>query len=216
MFYIYTPTGRSFSGPLEKLRRTEKPAAAAAARSAQQDPIDEISNAAITKIKASAYQVSVKAITEYDQHLDRGNNREPIKHAFQIMTTDVQSLNASSSVQQALVVFQSVEYQVLPITDNSQVVVGDLSRKKLYEYLLEKRSDNSALNKPISEVFISNSSKVFSAAPVTDIRRIAAVLVEYNLDALPIVQESGQLVGIISRTDILKSATTDPPLSLWC
>jgi len=56
---------------------------------------------------------------------------------------------------------------------------------------------------------------VVCADPVTDIRRIAHVLIETGLTALPVVNESQKLLGMVSRGDILRAAVADPPLSLW-
>ena len=50
---------------------------------------------------------------------------------------------------------------------------------------------------------------------VTDIRRIARVLLETGLTALPVVDEASSLAGIVSRGDILRAVVSDPPLSLW-
>ena len=56
---------------------------------------------------------------------------------------------------------------------------------------------------------------VFAAAPVTDIRRIAHVMLERQVDGVPVVNDNGSLLGFISRSDVLKAVITDPPLSLW-
>jgi CBS domain-containing protein len=50
---------------------------------------------------------------------------------------------------------------------------------------------------------------------VTDIRRIASVMLTHGVAGVPIVNQSSQLVGFISRSDILQAVVTDPPLSLW-
>ena len=36
-----------------------------------------------------------------------------------------------------------------------------------------------------------------------------------GLSAVPIVDDGGQLLGIVSRGDILRAIVNDPPLSLW-
>jgi acetoin utilization protein AcuB len=54
-----------------------------------------------------------------------------------------------------------------------------------------------------------------AAAPVTDIRRIAAVMLDKGVDGVPVVSEAGRIMGIVSRGDILRAVVTDPPLSLW-
>ena len=59
------------------------------------------------------------------------------------------------------------------------------------------------------------TSPVVAATPLTDIRRIARVMLEHNVDGVPIVNDNGGLQGFISRSDILNAIVTDPPLSMW-
>jgi CBS domain-containing protein len=68
------------------------------------------------------------------------------------------------------------------------------------------------LNRPISELM---ATPVACSAPVTDIRRISQVMLATGLSAVPIVDDAGQLLGIVSRGDILRAIVNDPPLSLW-
>jgi len=59
------------------------------------------------------------------------------------------------------------------------------------------------------------TTPVVAAAAITDIRRIAAVMLDHGVDGTPITDEGGRLVGFVSRSDILRAVITDPPLSLW-
>ena len=68
------------------------------------------------------------------------------------------------------------------------------------------------LQRRVSDVM---ATPVVAAAPVTDIRRIAAAMLEGGLSAVPIVNESQSIVGIVSRADVLRAVMTDPPVSLW-
>lgn len=54
-----------------------------------------------------------------------------------------------------------------------------------------------------------------AASPLTDIRRIARVMLDRDVDGVPIVNEAGVLLGFVSRSDILRAVVTDPPLSMW-
>ncbi|MFT4929791.1 MAG: acetoin utilization protein AcuB [Phenylobacterium sp.] len=65
-------------------------------------------------------------------------------------------------------------------------------------------------------MFLNGDSKVYATEPVTDIRRIAGLMIEKALHTMPIIENGGKIVGIISRTDIIKAVMTEPPLSLWC
>lgn len=59
------------------------------------------------------------------------------------------------------------------------------------------------------------TSPVVAAAPVTDIRRIAAAMIDQGIDGVPITSETGRLLGFVSRGDILRAVVTDPPVSMW-
>ena len=54
-----------------------------------------------------------------------------------------------------------------------------------------------------------------AAIPTTDIRRIARVMLDRDVDGVPIVNESGALLGFVSRSDLLRAVVADPPLSIW-
>ena len=58
-------------------------------------------------------------------------------------------------------------------------------------------------------------SPVPSVEPDTDIRRLAVVLLETGLEGLPVVLADGLVSGFVSRSDILRAVTHDPPLDLW-
>ena len=38
---------------------------------------------------------------------------------------------------------------------------------------------------------------------------------EYHLNAIPIVNDRDVLIGIVSRSDILRAVMNDPPLTMW-
>ena len=66
--------------------------------------------------------------------------------------------------------------------------------------------------RPVSEVMVS---PVPTVSPDTELRRVAAVLLDTGLPGLPVTDEAGVLSGFISRTDILRAVAADPPLDLW-
>lgn len=40
-------------------------------------------------------------------------------------------------------------------------------------------------------------------------------MLDRDVDGVPIVNDTGLLVGFVSRSDILRAVVTDPPLSTW-
>jgi CBS domain-containing protein len=57
--------------------------------------------------------------------------------------------------------------------------------------------------------------EIITAEPISDIRRVAKVMIDFKLDAIPIVDEESILLGIVSKTDILKAVSFLPKLQLW-
>ena len=56
---------------------------------------------------------------------------------------------------------------------------------------------------------------MITAEPTTDIRKVAKVMIDFKLGAIPIVDEDGILRGIVSKTDIIKAVSHIPRLQLW-
>jgi len=57
--------------------------------------------------------------------------------------------------------------------------------------------------------------KVLTATPETQIREIARVLIEQRKGVMPIVDANAHMVGIITRSDILRTIVNQAPLELW-
>lgn len=214
MFYIYTPEGRSFSGPLEKLRKVEPLPESARTRKVHREQTDTAADAG--NGDTDGYAPSQSAVRQYDDMLNLGEEREPVVHAYQAMSQPVETIPANATLREAYELFQRHPYQVMPVLNDRRELVSTLSRHVFNSYLLSLARREDMNSQTVAEVFVREGQKVYTADPVTDIRRIAALLVEYRLDAVPVVQENGRLVGIVSRTDILTYVAKDPPLSLWC
>lgn len=66
--------------------------------------------------------------------------------------------------------------------------------------------------RPVAQVMLS---PIPTTAAETTLRRVAGVLLDLNLPGLPVTNDAGELVGFLSRTDILRAIVFDPPLDLW-
>jgi CBS-domain-containing membrane protein len=211
MFAIYTPNGRSFSGPLEELYHVQKSKNSEKATSFQE--LDEFS-----PLHKKEYTPQPKTIDTYNATIGKPDEKSLICHAYQIMTSPVEVISANDLLTEVLNKFTRLAYQEFPIVNSQQQLVGSLSRQQLYEYLLKHgaTTSKSLKTKNVANLFLNEQSKIYTAEPVTDIRRIALLQINNRLHTTPILEPNGKLVGIISRTDIIKAITMDPPLSLWC
>ena len=217
MFYVFDSTGRTFQGTLESLRRVGKTTGIRSERTVI-DTSDAGSHAGGPPQPGNPtdYLVSNKNAKQYGDMLVQQGNREVAYHAYQIMTRPARCISSQWVLSKVAEHFRSFPFQVFPIVDDSQQLIGLLSRRHFYEYLLSEDAQRATSSRSVADSFVTENSSVYCADPVTDVRRIATLLVEKRLDAVPIVEDSGRIVGIVSRTDILKCVVSDPPLSLWC
>ena len=143
------------------------------------------------------------------QELERG----PLYHADQIMQRQVITVRASDDVARAWRVLVEHQIHQAPVLDATGRLVGIVGERDLLTtFNIDDGQLRDVLFKRVSDVM---STPVVAATPVTDIRRIAQVMLERLVDGVPIVSEGGILVGFVSRSDILQAVVTDPPLSVW-
>ncbi len=101
----------------------------------------------------------------------------------------------------------------MPVLNSEKRLVGMLSIQNLLQFIIVDGSNVQHLSG--KKVLDAMSSEVITADPISDIRRVAKVMQEHKLHGVPIVNEQDNLIGIVSRSDILGAVTNEPPLNLW-
>jgi acetoin utilization protein AcuB len=206
MFSIYGMTGQVFSGTLESMNRVYSLARARTARGVAQEG-DEIG------VEATPTPLQQDAVRAYRRMLPEDLERGPLIHAAQIMTHPVTVLHQNSAVSDAWHLLQRQGIHQAPVLDDTQRLIGMVNERDLLTVIdIDGDRVLESLKRRVSDVM---ATPVVAAATVTDIRRIAAAMLEGGLSAVPIVNESQSIVGIVSRTDVLRAVMTDPPVSLW-
>lgn len=208
MFGIYGVNGTLFRGRLEEL-----PAIRPVTR---QQTIQAIGTTAAERSGGPAMQPQQPnnaGVAAYRRMLQMDLERGPLVHAQQIMQKDVITVPASAEVTRAWHILTGNRIHQAPVLDGRGALVGIVSERNLLTALnLDEDGVRDALSRRVADVM---SSPVVAAAPLTDIRRIARVMLERDVDGVPIVNEQEVLAGFISRGDVLRAVITDPPLSLW-
>lgn len=214
MFSVYGVSGQVFRGTLEHLIQVRGVLPGRNARGIAQEGEELGTEVRVLRGKveqgperyrtaADAYARMVKFVPE----------RGPIYHAYQVMSREVMTLRPEAPVEQAWHALSSRGVGQAPVLDAEHRLQGLVSTADLLKVLnVEAGTLRDVLMRTAGEVM---TSPVVSTDPITDIRRVAQVLLDYSLPAVPVVSESGELLGIISRGDILRTVVADPPLSLW-
>ena len=143
--------------------------------------------------------------------------RQPLTKVSDVMTTEPISVPPDVRVNDAWQTLAEHKVAQAPVVDALGRVIGLLLRADMapLDLLPEPGAVKQAIDlarRPVSEVMVS---PVPTVAADTELRRVAAVLLETGLPGLPVTDEAGVLSGFISRTDILRAVAADPPLDLW-
>ncbi|MGD9554441.1 MAG: HPP family protein [Arcobacteraceae bacterium] len=138
---------------------------------------------------------------------------EPVYHVKDIMSKEVITIDMNASLKEAYALLKEEGIGQIPITSYGKKIVGLLSQKFILNLLMEDLENyENILNKKIEDLFLPD---MITTDPISDIRRVAKVMVDFKLEAIPVVDEEDILLGIISKTDLIKAISQLPKLQLW-
>ncbi len=215
MFSLNGLSGQDFRGTLEQLSSLPGVSAARHARGIAREgeappPPFVASLEGHPDGPHGGYESSVE---NYRAMLNLEQERDPLCHAYQIMTREVFTLDPSATAAAAWRSLLGQGVRHAPVLDAGGNVVGLVTERALLTtFNLERKQSRAPLAHHVADVM---QSPVVCVDPVTDIRRIARAMVELDLPCVPVVNESRVLQGLVSRGDILRAVIADPPLSLW-
>jgi CBS domain-containing protein len=158
------------------------------------------------------------ALAAYSQTTKMEMPRHPLTHVGAIMSSAVTTIADNATVEQAWQTLSEKQMGQAPVVDAHGMLVGLLTRADLMRPERLPGPESHALvwrALLLQKVVDIMWTPVPSVAPGTDIRRLARVLLDSGLPGLPVVDEQGQVVGFVSRSDILRAVVADPPLDLW-
>lgn len=225
MFSLYGVDGRVFRGSLEQLRQVSP-----VSRVSRIQPIEPIGIDGIDSFDASVRRATAGlphapvdvahrvALESYTQTQKADTQRQPLTRVESLMSAEVITLPSSATVLQAWQLLAQQGVGQAPVVSLNGALVGLVSRADLMkvEALPFPNQDLTAWRALMAQnVATIMWSPVPSVSPQTDIRRVANVLLDTGLPGLPVVDDDGVVVGFISRSDILRAVTNDPPLDLW-
>jgi CBS domain-containing protein len=158
------------------------------------------------------------AVAAYAQTVKIDTPRHPLTHVEAIMSNAVVTVPDTATVGEAWSILAERQLGQAPVVSNAGILVGLLSRADLMRPDRLPGPDSHAL---VWRALLAQSvvdlmwTPVPSVEPDTDIRRVARVLLDTGLPGLPVVNDTGLVVGFVSRSDILRAVVADPPLDLW-
>ncbi len=137
--------------------------------------------------------------------------------ARDIMASPVSSLPISASLAEAWEMVKSKRFRHIPIWSKNGALVGILSDRDLSRGAVESALAGITGSAYLEKVTIENlvSHPVLVADPDATILAIARVLLEERIGAIPVVSQDKELLGIITRSDILRVIVSHPHFEQW-
>lgn len=104
-------------------------------------------------------------------------------------------------------------FEQIPIMSHRGLISNMITKDKILELLTNDITASKEIFHKKLETL--HASGVITSDPISDIRRVAQVMVQHRLNAIPIVDQNDDLVGIVSKSDILNAVSNTPPLQIW-
>lgn len=120
--------------------------------------------------------------------------------ARQVMTRDVQCVLPGTSLAEAWRIMHEHGMRHLPVVLEGKLV-GMLSDRDFLGYV-DKAADGSLVfsDVPVAKVMSIEPIVAVDGAPVSELAR---TMISHGIDSLPVVLESGVLVGLVTTTDLM-------------
>lgn len=210
MFAIYnngSVSVRSTADNLYEIKNTEAPQ-----KTSLKPNDDTLFQDYLDKDKKDTQSNNQEEINIYKKiaHIDTS---DIVYHVKDIMTRNCINIDISNSILDAYNTLRENQVAQIPVVSSNHKIMGMINKKMILNLLIED-IDNSRmiLNKSLNEIFLP---ELITTDPISDIRRVAKVMIDFHLDAVPVVDKNDVLLGIVSKTDIIKAVSNIPKLQLW-
>jgi CBS domain-containing protein len=183
------------------------------------DRTDRISRALGLLRGVAPHALSIARDLELAQSGGACHNRLPAVTVEQVMRTEIVTIRPETSVIEVVELLWDTGSSALPVIDELGQVVGIVSDHDLLTrggmgitMSVERATDadfardlQESLEDPRRRVSEVMTTDVRTVAPDELLGRAAKIMVEKRLKRLPVVDDSGKLLGILVRFDVLNT-----------
>ena len=121
-----------------------------------------------------------------------------------LMSRNVTCVGPTDSLKQAYKLMQEGEIRHLPVVIENNRLIGMLSDRDI---LLRADFDNDSMIIPEIDVATAMTSDVVTCRSSSHMNDVAETMLHHKIDAIPVTDELGELVGIITSADFVEFAT---------
>ena len=155
---------------------------------------------------------------KYEQTQNQSHEHQKIIYASEIMSSPVTTLAPSTTFAQAWHLIQNHRFRYIPIVNPDGSPIGIVSDRNLLKSAMTlgwnifQEKEAVSLEQTIGKHF---TLPVIAGLPRTEVRSIAKALFENHIGAMPIVNDDNAVIGIITRSDILRALMYMRPIEIW-
>jgi len=124
-------------------------------------------------------------------------NSRPGITAFDIMHYPVKYISPDSSVSEAHKIILRYGFGGLPVIDSKGMIVGIITQSDISKALIHNLS-----HAPVRAYM---SKEVITVMPDAPLEELEFHIMKNKISRLPVVDKAGNIIGILSRSDVLKS-----------
>ena len=208
MFAMYDDDGLNFRSTIDHLYNLQEVTASKAIKNNtdgknKQTFDDKLFQGKITEEAKDKY----KQITNLDTKVE-------IFHVEEIMSHRVITVNDSKTIKECYDLMQEYNIQQLPvIADSALHLKGMISKQDIIKYIVD--DIEYASQNIFKHIYDISTKKIITTDPISDIRRVAKVMIDFNINAIPVVNSDDVVVGMVTRHDIVKAVSNIPHMQIW-
>ena len=135
-------------------------------------------------------------------HITREYSVDPFQlmRVRDVMVAEVESLPASLPVDEAVAFFTagSPRHKSYPVVDDKGLAVGMAPRAEVLRWMTEGAHEGQTLGEMVSD------AGMVRARPDELVGRLSERMIERDVGRVPVVDDAGRLVGLITRKDLLR------------
>ena len=128
----------------------------------------------------------------------------------EIMTTEVITASMDDTLGGIRKVFELNHFHHIPIVEGNRLA-GIVSDRDVLKNLSSRadaaNANNHALNTLKKKTHQIMTRKVITISPEDTIEEAVATMLEKKFNCLPVLERSGAIIGIVTKTDLLESVS---------
>lgn len=193
MFKLFSPAGREFAGTQEELKQ-------------------RVGQVASTNDTRPGTAIALRPADRTQTYRDIAPAAARPLGVADLMSRQPVTLTTLQDITTAWQLMQQHDIAQLPILQPPQRLVGLLTREEVLKCLvIRDERIGFVSSQRITDLM---QQPVIAVEANDDIRQVALLLLDEGLNAAPVVDQRDQLIGIISRSDILGFLASTRPVAL--